>query len=90
MMVATIPGVLTYHFRLDIEFVKEEEFYSCLLYFTGSKDFNIAMRSRAKKMGMILNQHGLFDLKTRCRYVTKKEEDIFDKLNLVFVPPKDR
>jgi DNA polymerase/3'-5' exonuclease PolX len=60
-----------------------------LLYSTGSKEFNVMMRGKAKKLGYLLNQKGLFkdgklvpDLKT--------ELDYFKILDLEYKEPKMR
>ena len=50
MGIAHCPNGQWYHFRMDIEFLPEDEWYSGLLYFTGSKGFNVAMRFNAKKL----------------------------------------
>ena len=46
--------------KLDCHFADIENYGAVLLYFTGSKEFNIAMRARAKRMGFKLNQYGLY------------------------------
>lgn len=76
-------------FRLDIEFVSQEEYITTLLYFTGSKKFNIFMRSHAKKLGYKLNQHGLYNSIGE-RIHIHHEYEIFDILKLDFLLPKDR
>ena len=73
---------------MDIEFLPEHEFQAGLLYFTGSKDFNISMRSRAKSLGYVLNQHGLFKGNERVHVYTEK--DIMNQLNMEFVSPLHR
>lgn len=75
-------------FRLDIEFLPKEEFGSGILYFTGSKEFNINMRYIAKKQGLILNQHGLFKDKVRLPVFTEKE--IFRELGMKYIKPSQR
>ncbi len=40
--------------------VPYDEFACALMYFTGSAHFNRSMRNLAGKMGMSLNEHGLF------------------------------
>ena len=47
--------------RLDIEFVPSQSWGSALLYFTGSREFNIELRRLAKSRGWKLNQLGLWD-----------------------------
>ena len=73
----------------DLRVIKEDEFPFALHYFTGSKEHNIAMRSRAKEFGLKLNEYGLFDnegKKVHC----KSEEEIFKKLKLSYIPPELR
>lgn len=82
-----------FYFRLDIEFVKKEEWGSSLLYFTGSKEFNVYMRAEARRKGMLLNEHGLFKTKDN---LVKKIEDaptekrIFELIGLKYIPPERR
>ncbi|KPI83719.1 putative mitochondrial DNA polymerase beta-PAK [Leptomonas seymouri] len=46
--------------RLDIRYVDANCFPAAMLYFTGSKNFNVIMRSEAIKKRCILNEYGLF------------------------------
>jgi DNA polymerase/3'-5' exonuclease PolX len=78
--------------RIDFELTSAEEYYYTLLYFTGSKQFNVAMRSYALKKGWSLNQKGL----ERINAVgpepknINSEKDIFDFLKLKYVKPENR
>ncbi|RNF05759.1 putative mitochondrial DNA polymerase beta-PAK [Trypanosoma rangeli] len=56
---ATIPRLYPAR-RLDIRFVEPECFPAALLYFTGSKNFNVVMRAEAIKQNFVLNEYGLF------------------------------
>ena len=77
--------------RLDIQFVQPNEWGSALLYFTGSKGFNLYIRGIAKKRGMLLNEHGLFSAETGERIAsTPTEESVFEALGLEFTPPERR
>ena len=89
MGIAHCPTSKKYH-RMDIEFLPENEFGSGLLYFTGSKDFNITMRNVAKDMGYTLNEHGLFTSSSLRRIPVYTEKEIFNKLNLQYVEPENR
>lgn len=81
--------VAPHAFRLDIEFVKEEEYGSALLYFTGSKEFNKRVRFEAKKKGLLLNEHGLFrNGKKVLKAPTEKE--IVEYLGLSLPDPEHR
>ena len=75
--------------QLDIRLVKPSELPFSLLYFTGSATFNVKMRTAAKKMGYRLNEYGLFKGKKKVKNL-KSEKDIFKKLNMKYVDPKDR
>lgn len=48
--------------RVDLRFVPTSHFAAALMYFTGSKQFNIDMRARAAAKGYLLNEYGLFRL----------------------------
>lgn len=79
------------HIRLDIEFVSEEEWGTALLYFTGSKGFNVYMRADAKRKGMLLNEHGLYDIENGERIINyPTEEDIFQEIGMKYVKPENR
>ncbi|KAG5510819.1 hypothetical protein JKF63_07891 [Porcisia hertigi] len=51
--------------RLDVRYVDSDSFPAAMLYFTGSKNFNVIMRSEAIKKNCILNEYGLFRKPTR-------------------------
>ncbi len=79
----------------DLRVVSDAEFPFALMYFTGSKEHNIVMRQRAIERGLRLNEYGLFRSKTETRdpkllVSCKTEEEIFEKLDLHFVPPEMR
>ena len=78
--------------RIDFELTMYEEYYYSLLYFTGSKQFNVAMRGYALKKGWSLNQHGLDRINAigPGPRIVKSEKDIFDFLGLVYVNPENR
>lgn len=72
----------------DLRVVSNEEFPFALHYFTGSKEHNIAMRSRAKKDNIKMNEYGLF--KGSKLLACKDEAQIFERLGLEFIPPELR
>lgn len=79
------------HFRLDIEFVDKKSWGTALLYFTGSKTFNVHMRAKAKRMGLLLNEHGLYDIKTGDRVLNcPTEECVFAYLEMKYIAPENR
>lgn len=81
--------------RIDFMFTPRKENAFAILYFTGSKEFNTAMRSQALKMGYSLNEHGLYKMnnKKKGEKLTKlfsTEKDVFDFLDIEYTEPEDR
>ena len=79
----------------DLRVVSDADYSPALLYFTGSKEHNIAMRQRAIDRGLRLNEYGLFRSKEETRdpkllVKCKTEEEIFEKLGLHYIPPEMR
>ena len=81
--------------RIDFMFTPRKENAFAILYFTGSKEFNTAMRSQALNMGYSLNEHGLYKMVNKKKgakltQLFKTEKDIFDFLNIQYTEPEDR
>ena len=82
-----------YYRRIDFLYTKPPEYPYAILYFTGSKYFNLGMRSRALKHNMSLNEHCFSDIKTKNKIDypnVKREKDIFDILNMEYKEPTER
>jgi DNA polymerase (family 10) len=80
--------VLRSGIQVDLRVVPAHSYGAALLYFTGSKAHNIALRSLANERGWKLNEYGLFDGDHRVAGAT--EAEIYKKLGLAFVPPELR
>jgi DNA polymerase (family X) len=82
--------------QVDLRIVKPEQFPAALMYFTGSKEHNVALRQRARDRGMALNEYGLFKLDANGNtdfgqpVEYGSEQDIYQKLGLAWVPPELR
>lgn len=74
--------------RVDVRFVKAVEWGSALLYFTGDKEHNIALRKLAISNGWKLNEYGLFNGAKPIARTT--EGEIYGALGLGFIEPKER
>ena len=74
--------------RIDIRFIPYNSYYTALLYFTGSKDFNKMLRLKAKNLGYILNEYGLY--KNGKAMNIKSEKDVFDILDISYMEPGSR
>jgi len=79
-----------HNLQIDIIHSEEDDFGAALLYLTGSRDFNIAMRIIAIKRGWSLSQYGLKSKIGGKPYHTSDEFKVFQKLGLVWVPPELR
>src|SRR4029079_5317283 len=77
-------------FQADIRIVPRESLGAAMQYFTGSKAHNIALRDRAVRRSLKLNEYGLFTLDTDERLAGDTEEGIYRALDLAFVPPELR
>ena len=80
--------VLRSGLQVDIRAVPEQSYGAALLYFTGSKAHNIALRGLANEHGWKLNEYGLFAGKRRIAGVS--EEEVYAKLGLPFIEPELR
>ncbi len=76
-------------FQVDLRVVPKESFGAAMQYFTGSKDHNVALRARAEKRGLKLNEYGLFDAQGQS-LAGSEEEGIYQALGLAYVPPELR
>ncbi len=76
--------------QIDVRILPPESFGAAMQYFTGSKSHNVTLRQRALKMGMTLNEYGLFKLDDDKQVAGKTEEEIYKKLGLDFIPPEMR
>src|SRR3989449_1237904 len=76
--------------QVDVRLLEKENFGAALLYFTGSKEHNVALRGRANDMGLTLNEYALATLKAEKRVAGRTEEEIYAKLKLDFIPPELR
>ncbi len=85
--------------QVDLRVVPPDSWGAALLYFTGSKQHNIRLRERALKRNLTLNEYGLFpeddeDTPPQSRGIKpvagKTEEDIYEALDLPWIPPQMR
>jgi DNA polymerase (family 10) len=76
--------------QVDLRALPEESFGAALQYFTGSKEHNVALRARAQRMGLTLNEYGLARLEDGARVAGATEEEIYAGLGLAWIPPELR
>ena len=75
-------------FHVDLRVVPPASFGAALVYFTGSKAHNVALRQLAIRRGWKLNEYGLHQ-DTR-RLAGRTEADVYARLGLAWVPPELR
>ncbi|MCC6342791.1 MAG: DNA polymerase/3'-5' exonuclease PolX [Bryobacterales bacterium] len=76
--------------QVDVRALPKENYGAALQYFTGSKEHSIALRGRALKLGLTLNEYGLFRLDDNTRAAGETEESLYETLGLDWIPPELR
>jgi DNA polymerase (family 10) len=76
--------------QVDVRALPQESFGAALQYFTGSKDHNVVVRTNALKLGLTLNEYGLFTVETNERVAGEDEEEIYKRLGYAWIPPELR
>lgn len=78
--------------QCDVRIVSPEQYPFALQYFTGSKEHNVALRTRSKKLGLSLSEYGFtyLDFNKKVVPVCKSENDIYKILGLQYIPPELR
>ena len=87
-------------FQVDLRVVPAESFGAALQYFTGSKDHNVQVRGRAKKIGLRINEWGVFqtekdgqpieEAEKQPSIAGKTEQDVYAALGLPWFEPELR
>jgi DNA polymerase (family X) len=76
--------------QVDVRLLEKKSFGAALMYFTGSKAHNVALRGRALDMGWTLNEYALTTVKGGRIVASKTEEEIYAKLKLPYIEPELR
>jgi DNA polymerase (family X) len=76
--------------QMDLRVVEPESFGAALVYFTGSQAHNIKIRHIARKMGLKVNEYGVFSEKTGKSIAGKTEADVYKALKLRYIEPELR
>lgn len=93
MGVCKLPRYKTFR-RVDLMFTPKQEHPFALLYFTGSKEFNITVRNKAIELGYTINEHRMVHTKGASKGQAvanlESEKDILEHLGLEYVEPEKR
>ncbi len=78
--------------QVDLRVIPEISYGAALQYFTGSKEHNVALRTRAVRMGLRVNEWGVFEAPDEegKRQAGPTEEGVYEVLGLRWVPPELR
>jgi len=76
--------------QVDVRALPRESFGAAMQYFTGSKDHNVSIRTRAVKMGLKLSEYGLFRVEDDARVAGETEAGIYEAIGLPWIPPELR
>ena len=87
--------------QVDLRVVPARSFGAALVYFTGSKDHNVAIRTRAVRDGLRVNEWGVFRVPEGTdpdelekeegeRLAGRTEESVYEALGMACVPPELR
>ena len=76
--------------QVDVRTLPPDTFGAAMQYFTGSKDHNVAIRTRAVKMGLKLSEYGLFRLEDDSKVAGATEAGVYEAIGLPWIPPELR
>ena len=76
--------------QVDVRTLPPGTFGAAMQYFTGSKDHNVAVRTRAMKRGLKLSEYGLFRVEDDARIAGETEAGIYEALGMAWIPPELR
>jgi DNA polymerase (family 10) len=80
--------ILKNNMQADLRVLEEKSFGAAAHYFTGSKGHNIHLRQMAQNKGWKISEYGIF--KGKKQIGGRKEEEMFSKLGLQYIPPELR
>ncbi|MFB6347537.1 MAG: DNA polymerase/3'-5' exonuclease PolX [bacterium] len=81
--------VLKNDMQVDVRIIPEESYGAALMYFTGSKEHNVALRTIAVEDDLKVNEYGVFDEDGE-RIAGETEEEIYDLFNCEYIRPELR
>lgn len=76
--------------QIDVRALPRDSFGSAMQYFTGSKEHNVALRTRAIRMGFKLSEYSLARAEDESKVAGDTEEGVYAALGLAWIPPELR
>ena len=85
-----VSFTLRNNLQVDVRLLPRSGYGAALQYFTGSKMHNVALRQRAIKRGLTLNEYALLRVEDNVIVAAASEADIYNALDLDYIPPELR
>jgi DNA polymerase (family 10) len=85
-----VSFTLRNNLQVDVRLLPRSGYGAALQYFTGSKMHNVALRQRAIKRGLTLNEYALLRVEDNVIVAAASEADIYNALGLDYIPPELR
>ncbi len=85
-----VTFTLRNNLQVDVRLLPRRSYGAALQYFTGSKMHNVALRQRAIKRGLTLSEYALLRLEDNTIVAARTEADIYNALDLDYIPPELR
>jgi DNA polymerase (family X) len=76
--------------KVDLRIVAPDQFGNLMQHFTGSRDHNLALRAAAVRRGLHVSEYGVLDDATGETLRSAREEDVYAKLGMAWIPPELR
>lgn len=81
--------VLRSNLQVDVRVIPEKSYGAAMMYFTGSKAHNVALRNRAVEADRKINEYGVFEQDDE-RVAGETEEGIYGLFDLPYIEPELR
>ncbi len=85
-----VTFTLRNNLQVDVRLLPRASYGAALQYFTGSKMHNVALRQRAIKRGLTLSEYALLRLEDNTVVAARTEAEIYNALDLDYIPPELR
>ncbi len=76
--------------QADLRVVEPAAYGAALQYFTGSKEHNVALRERAVRQGLKVNEYGVWRVADGERVAARSEADVYRAVGVPWIPPELR
>jgi DNA polymerase (family X) len=86
----TTRVILSNGFEADLKLANLEQFGTLLHHFTGSRAHNIKLREVAERIGLKINEYGVFDASGRNVIAGSDELAVYGALGMEAIPPELR